>query len=514
MIRVMKSNKRVVLYAEVLLAVLYLISIYGKIHLQYDDWGYFCLSYPRPMPENSSRNYQFEDLIQYATNWHYQYAQGRLSFLIIALGINMIGGLWALRFVLTAAIVFIFWWIKKNENAENWREVLSFFIPCMLYGLMGQYLHGAGTYWYVAAWYYVLPIPFVLILWDIIRKERTGIWRWVIAVLAFILGNAQEQIFVLTFSFLALSFLHRKVILKESAKNEMIGMAASLLGAVIILSSPGAWRRMGLADSMGIVDRVLQSGANVVDNLFSTQNFAYMLAFLIGQCILSTFFMRRQKLEGCHVGQKAEKVFGYVHFVVSFALILAFLNTYIENRYEYISITRHDWKRQVFLCVYFFNCVLGIFERYKIKYGDLTRGILTIAAALSVVCLCVFPELSGRCYLPFVLLSFGDLTDLFLEPFEDQNRVISGAFACILVCLLALSGQNLIKAYQKYSEADVVLIRNEEILQQAAVEKQSEVHLYRVPDRQYSIFMDNDFEKSLIRYYFGLDENVVMVYDL
>ena len=514
MIRIMKSNKRVVLYAGVLLAVLYLISIYGKIHLQYDDWGYFCLSYPRPMPENSSRNYQFEDLIQYATNWHYQYAQGRLSFLIIALGINMIGGLWALRFVLIAAIVFIFWWIKKEENAENWREVLSFFIPCMLYGLMGQYLHGAGTYWYAAAWYYVLPIPFVLILWDIIRKEKTGIWRWVIAVLAFILGNAQEQIFVLTFSILALSFLHRKFILKESAKNEMIGMAASLPGAAIILGSPGAWRRMSLAAPMGIVDRVLQSGANVVDNLFSTQNFAYMLAFLIGQCIVSAFFMRGQKLERCHSGQKAEKVFGYAHFVVSFALILVFLNTYFKNKNGYITITRQDWKRQAFLCLYFFICVLGIIERYRIKYGDMTRGILTIAAALSVVCLCVFPELSGRCFLPFILLSFSDLTDLFLEPFENQNRVSRGVFVCILVGFLALSGQNLIKTYQKYSEADVVLTRNEEILQQAAEEKQNEVHLYRVPDIYYSIFMDNDFEKKLIKYYFGLDESVTIIYDL
>jgi len=154
--------------------------------------------------------------------------------------------------------------------------------------------------------------------------------------------------------------------------------------------------------------------------------------------------------------------------------------------------------------------------RRYIKEGyDHRRPMLTFAAYASIGCMALFPHLSGRAYLMFMMLSFVDMLDIFMSAFDLKKRVLICAVTLALAGLCVISVRDMRRTYRNCDRNRIVFEANDAILEAAAQDGgMDEIHLYDYPFREYTAFMDNDSEKTLMRYYYGIDHSRRIIHDL
>lgn len=486
----------------------YLVSVYSVVHPAFDDFGYLCLSYPFPVAEYSSQDYTLMDAVRYAIGPHYQGAQGRVSFLILALGINSVFGLLALKMTFVASILAVCVWTAAQVKKKNGLCMAAVcLLSCVFWGLIGPYVQGNGSYWIAAAWYYLLPFPFFLLLYHLMgAKTPSSGGCAVLFMLSLMLGNALEQWFVLVFSFAALKTAHDKVEGKPLAADVCV-LAGCLLGGAILLGSPASWNRMSSGEPLGFVERFAQSGINVVDSFFFTRNTWFLLAFFLSQFVLPLLQIKREA---------ERRVMPIVHLAGTIAVTGLLVRTRVVHGAW--TTFAQDWGGSVTagLFAYWLLCMVQTIRWHVGEGHDARRPMLTFAAYASIGCMALFPHLSGRAYLIYMMLSFVDMLDIFMSAFYTmRKKTLMGMLAAALAGLCVISVRDMTRTQRNISRNHIIFEANDAMLKAAAEEESNEtIHLYDYPFKEYTAFMDSDYEKALMRYYYGVEHNRGIVHDL
>lgn len=492
----------------VLCFAVYLIGLFNAVHMAFDDFGYFCLSYPFPTQEYSARDYALKDVFRYAVGTHYQNAQGRVSFLILALGINALFGLFALKMTFAGAVLSVCLWTTAQVKKKNgWMMAAAYVLPCIFWGLIGPYVQGNGSYWIVAAWYYLLPFPFFLMIYRLIEVNRPSAARCVtLYFISLLVGNALEQWFVILFSFSVLKLVHDRYS-NHSIAADLSALAGCLTGGAILLGSPASWNRMASEETVGFVRRFIMAGANVVDSFFFTRNTWFLLAFFICQFVLAFLLLKQdRKWRGLDI----------VHLAGTIAVMGMLLRTRIVHGAWTTFAQDYGGVATASLFLYWFLCMIQTIRRYICEGYDVRRPMLTFAAYASIGCMALFPHLSGRAYLMFMMLSFVDMLDVFVSAFyRMKSRVLIGALVLSLAGMCAIGVRDMGRAYRNVSRNQVIFEENDRILYAAAAEGGDEIiHLYDYPFLEYTAFMNNNYEKMLMRYYYDIEVGRPIIHDL
>lgn len=488
---------------------IYLVSQFKKVYIYYDDYGYLSLSYGYVTESVVGDRYNIFQLIDFMYN-HYLVANGRLLYAGLFPFVNMLGGILAIQ-IFMATVVFvihfiIFYEIKKRNNLNNRVTFLLAIFLCLLYGLLSITIHRQGTYWFAASFLYVTPaiifLFFSIMYYKTVKSDKEIDKKMQISLvsLAFIVGFSTEQwlsagiIYIITVIGIK---LYKKIRIKV---YDICIFIFVILGALPILTSPAAKQRMlnsGEFANYSLFEKFTGNTNIIITNFFSNDHKAYLLVFIGALIVLVLNLLEKRK---------GFIWFNILYFLSSLLLLFSVATSKLGN------LINSQNEIVFFILGYFILTIVQLYFFYK-EENNFYPVLIFIAAFASIGCLILVPEIPVRAFIPFYLLSFLILGDIFA-------KIIGGAFnyaVVIIIIIMLMSIPNMKNIYDGYNLNDDILERNSEILYKSSLNGDTSVKLQKLNDILYGCEMlyyeGFEFMGSWMNEYYDLPEDFMYYFE-
>ena len=431
-------GKTAVILACVLIFTLFLgflMKQYSFAHLTHDDYGYATLSYVYWEEGMWGQDFSMEQLVHYLTQ-HYNRWGGRvLSFgqaiLLMQQGTAVIQTFHAC--VITAILLLAFLFAVNSTRLKN-KPVLAA-MACLMFGLIGRGMAVDGLYWYSASILYVVPVIYIFtgawLVWLMMFDTR----QWALSlskfmmmpfacVLFFFGGFSMEQVgigaVVVAGSLLVLATFYRRNLLV--LLYGIPPFLSSIVGCHIMLLAVGNNTRRSLYAAyyaLPFKEQIRTSAQTIINTLFSTNNFSFILLMAATGVLASLLIIRRRKnvftftLAGVH------------GIMASLALVVARRNV----RYEWV--VKYMWIYLVFMAIVITVWLLGSGKKqdyliWAVFFGGLaSQGGCLIAP--------IYPARCALCFFfPLCAVALRGLAEV-LQAFEGRPKSHQIAVACAML---------------------------------------------------------------------------------
>lgn len=495
----------------------FLVMQFSKVFVYYDDFGYLSLSYGNTVPDVIGSKYTLSQLLTFMGK-HYFYSNGRLFYLFLLGFLNMAGGLTAVQvFMATsvlAILVLVHYVVMRHIRPEGWRPVLLAAFICLLYGTIGILIQRLGTYWYAASFLYVVPTAVFLVLAVLYyetAEEEPQTWKKVACILlAFFAAFSQEEWLVAVIGYICMVIAFKILKKRRVRAYDYTTLAASVAGALPILTSPAVKMRMdnnSEFSNLPFIQKVLTNLRNIMNLFFSSDNQNYLAILLLALMALGAYMLVKR---------------------MRFPLIngLYLLVTAALTGYLFLKLNRHvlgpGGHSEIMIWVLFFYLIAAAVQIIRVLYdrNQVLLGMIFLASILTLACLVVVPEIPQRVLLPFIYLSYALLGYLFCLILLERKSVVWGLAG--LAVLAAVSVPNLKNIYRGYRINYEVHMYNDSVIRDSVRrirggEEIKEIKLFQNPDPLCSCEMVYDENFSYMIFwmdeYYDLPSDVELKYE-
>ncbi len=518
-----------------LMFYIYLLMQFSKVFIYYDDYGYLSLSYGYNVLELTGSDYNLFQALEYIGH-HYFDSNGRLLSMLLYLLLYMAGGLKLVQIFMATAVLgvaVLSYALVARQFHKHWRRgsmwkaapVMTAAFICFLYGFIGILVHRLGTYWFAAAFLYIVPaitvIAFAWMYYETVYRKRSRSWWIGCGCLAFLAGFSQEQWMVGTIALIFGVWGYKYYVAKLEGsdrlsplrRGDLAVLAAAIGGALPILTSPAARRRMEQNSAFAersFVQKILYNIDAITRLFFAPSNQKYIYIFLFLLIIMTIVMIKRG------YGKKI------VHVLFLGASAAAGIYVFVQVRVFYHGQSSQYASWVVWMLFVYILWMSAQIMYYLFSTGNELQSLIYGAAFFSMACLTVVPELPDRVLLPFMLLSFSLAGCIFCDAFMRKGRFWVVGVA-VLLGTGAVGGASMRTIYGGYSANWLVHQYNDAVIRQAVDrihggEKVTEVHLYQLLDNLCSNEMPYNPNFSFMIYwmdqYYDLPEDVELVYDV
>lgn len=447
---------------------LYLIFQYQQVFLYYDDYGYMSMTYGYDYRNSGSSNRIYNIL-----NWVYHSyfdVNGRIfSNILLVLSANL-GGLEFMRIIMPICICMVYYFIIKIiDSTTNCKSGwLRNLLILTTYGLFSIDVCKYGMYWFAAAYGYVIPVLFFLILIYIYRKPGriNCIFQF---ALTFILCISSEQAIAMTIIWI-ISNNVADFISEHKVKSKYLSLfIVSIIGCAIFIGSPASRSRLV---SSGTYEKSFLG--SLIQNI-SNMMLDIKCLGLAMQCAL-IFSLLYACISLLHKTGRKINILGIIYSGVIFTLN-------IFHGCQVVQI-----KQSLYISFWFILIImLFIYGFWLCIMSDLRVALAFLSMYASMGVMVLMPYTPMRTFIPFIFLFI--LFGGFLFTALEGRFIKVSALVCIGALAIS-SVKNIATIYKGYHENVQVLTLNHSLLEQASdkIEKGMEIdciYLYKMVNENY-----------------------------
>lgn len=182
----------------------------------------------------------FSDFL-YFLRYHYNFANGR-TWVHVLLTAFLRFGVYPWRVFMPLCFTSTVYLIARlvSPSAQTLQKTLAWTCAAFLCVHIGVY--NSTLFWETGSFNYILPAPFLCLLFLSLQKEKH---LWCTPVLGFLCGSSMEQFGMITFGCLLLWLLYREIRLKERAHRMwyIVSLLTTLAGLLTLVLSPSVRAR-------------------------------------------------------------------------------------------------------------------------------------------------------------------------------------------------------------------------------------------------------------------------------
>ena len=501
------KNKKVILVFACFF--FYLLLQNHFMWLFHDDYGYASLSYLTKFEGNRGLNASLIDVINFLI-FHYQNWGGRVLWFFVEIILLKLGlPIYRLfQSVLTLGMfILIYKIIKKKANIEN-SKVALFCVLC--YGLFEIVLLRGGVYWITASVLYFLPLfPLLLFIYLYDGNNKNILC----GILIFISTWAQEQVAVLSISYIFLYTIHNWIVLKNKNKKDIIMCCISLLAFLILMLSGGTASRTGNYSDFYNLPIYLKFGRNaasIILNNFGKYTKLFTYVFLLSSIYITC--ENRNKIKN--------KLLNSISIIST--LIILMLTIITEEGYftSLYIFSNSDVYKGILLIVFIIQLSLILYNILYYFYEKKQYVIIYIfiAALLSQISMLVAPYFPLRSATMFELMCFVIFTYVFADILKNKKLNIYA----ILLPMIIVSTFNLTKITYGYYINNDEQKYNDKILKETSKKIKNGknikfVNLRKLQNHYYGIEQPYDegfdYIAYYMKFYYDIPQSVEFIYE-
>lgn len=485
---------------------LFLYIQHQFVYMYFDDYGYASLSYGWS-GNYKGMDYSLRDILRYLL-WHYFCWGGRVFyyfFMIVALKT----GLWFIQIfqaVIIFGITFFSYLLLKTED-EN-KNVKLAFLLCMFYGMIGLTTFNEGLFWYAAASSYVWPLlPFfagIFVQKRMLKGEESKRNLILSSVLFFCAGFSQEQVAVLVFVYIVLSYGFVWFIEKRKVKGAWQNILAGALGSGLVILAPGNFVRAGTENNLAFSElsfggKILENFPKILEINLGKDNAIFVLMLLLSGVLIAYKLLQKAKdIKKVWAGNLALSIFFSIGVIVSWVdifpvwmentLLVGWILLYCGN------VTIYFWSAQkVVLLTLFYG-------------GICSQGMMIVS-----------PTIPMRCHILFEFILHMIVAVIFVEFMPDSRSRINLA---VLYLLGGISLYNIVPITVGYYENyKIQQINNYKLIEKSkrieAGMDCNAIVLYRLKDDRFASQMpyNVDFIQYWLKNYYEIPQEVSLIWE-
>ena len=483
----LKENKSVVLIFLIIFIMLLFQNL--SVSMYYDDFGNASLSYGYVTPNVAGSDYNFSQIMEWSSQIYNTWG-GRIlyaNFIIPLLKFGITRYMVVQTFVM-AALFFVMYKISnKITNSKN-----NIFVPIVMFALyMGidMTFLKHGVYWASASILYVWPmLPLFTLIYAYIsvidkikekKKINICIYLPIMIILSFLTCFSQEQIGIAMIVFFIMYILidHIKEIKKYIVVDGIL-LLSSIASYLALFLAPGNWVRMNTNDefnNFSLFEKISNNFTPIIRSIFSVNMINILI--IISICMLILIFKIVKD------NSKKNKKYMLLYTIPIILIVLAIIFVFTDNGYIYVT-----------ACIVWLLSFLVI----SLLYVKNTKSVgiviaLEFAAAASVFCLLISPNMPNRVLLPLIFILILIISATFKNLFDKGNRTLKLVMIIWIGILLVYGTKLYLKTYRGYNENYTINELNFRILSSYNGEDKTIV-LYKLKDSWYASTMPYDEE--------------------
>ncbi len=457
-----------------LLFFVLIISQYLNVFIYFDDYGFASLSYSNSIEGVDGLNYTLSQLFKFLYLYYMDWGGRVISFgtEVLLLKNGVIVMQIAMAITVTLILFFTYMIINLYTNKNKW---ITSFLLCGLYGLIHIGMLRDSFYWYTSAVIYVMPfMPYLVGFYfycNQIQKEiknhyeptknkLTLVKKILIAFILFVASFSQEQVSIsLSFAIMAL-IIYKFVSIKKLYIWDYVNLISSIAGTLLVVFAPGNSKRMEEKIEFYETPIIQRTVANV-DGIFK-EVFGYKFLYIMALYILALLLLGILMI----IKNYGNKIINIFFIVINILLTLVYsiikepIYSFLENRVS----------KNLLLVLLLFYIVFIMFQvtSYYIASQKFILLVVFWASMCTISSMAFIPAITIRCYVPFVILSFGIITSLTTD-FINEIRYGLLVGVIILVLLLPFSYKNYSIIYGGYKANYSYHIQNDKELKDAGL---------------------------------------------
>ena len=501
----LKKNKTKIFF---ICFFIFLIIQSHFIWLFHDDYGYASLSYIPSFVGNRGMNTSILDIIKFLL-YHYQNWGGRVLYFFLEIILLRLGLPFYRLFqsIITFGIFYLIYKIiSKKTKIENFKLAL-FCILC--YGIFEIFVLRGGIFWVTASVLYYFPLlPLLLFIYLYDGKKKIKLC----ALLIFLSTWSQEQIAVLSFSYILLYTIHDYILSKKKNMNNLFMCFSSLIAFLILMLSNGSAVRMSQSTefyNVGIIQKVLYNIPALIINNFGSYTKIFTTVFFI--CGLYLIYINKNYIK--------IKLIYYISFISTYIILifnLFFARGYFENLYYFKDLRMY---RIIILGLFLVQITLVFFNivYYFYKNKDYFYIYIFIAGILSQLTMLVAPYFPTRSVTMFEVMCFIIFAYVFAELLKKKLNI-----NIIIIPFVVICSFNLIKiTYGYYSNYSIHKYNDDELRNVSKKIKNGEkieiINLKKLHNPLYGIeepYTEGfDYIIYYMKYYYDLPQEIEFIYE-
>lgn len=423
-----KFNKdKIVNYIPIIPFVIFFVLMilqFLNVFVYYDDYGFASLSYSNSIDGVNGLHYNLGQLIKFLYLYYIDWGGRVISFGTEALLLK--NGVIVMQIAMAITVTLIVYFLYKIVNIYNTKNKwFTAIAVCSLYGLIHIGMLRDSFYWYTSAVIYVMPfMPYLMGVYyyanninkqinnkkeeNKIDENRNSkiviIKNIVIALILFIAAFSQEQV-AISLSFIVIAIMVLKYInLKKIQIWDYINSIAVILGTIFVVFAPGNTKRMEEQIdfyNLPLVSRTLSNVDSIFKEVFGYKFIYIMTAYVLALTLISIVMITKNY---------GIKIINVIFLLTNVILSVLFvfkkepLYNLLENR-----VSKNSIMLLIFIYIMFIIIQITIYYLYSKKPIML---ILFFASMCTISSMAFIPAITIRCYVPFVILSFGIIVDL------------------------------------------------------------------------------------------------------
>ncbi|WP_099469823.1 DUF6056 family protein [Konateibacter massiliensis] len=458
------KQQNIVKYIPILPFLIFFILMvfqYLNVFVYYDDYGFASLSYSNSIEGVNGLHYNLGQLFKFLYLYYMDWGGRVISFGTEALLLK--NGVIVMQLAMSLTVTLIMYFLYKIITIypvkNKWFPAIA---VCSLYGLIHIGMLRDSFYWYTAAVIYVMPfMPYLIgayfysanvmkeIRGEDISQKFLVFRRIVVAVILFIAAFSQEQVAISLSFFIAAVTVYKYIKQKKLSRWDIINTGAACLGTIFVVFAPGNSKRMDEKIEFyntPLVQRTLANVDSIFKEVFGYKFIYIMTAYILALVLISVVMLLKNY---------GNKIVNIVFLVINTLLFILYilikepLYYFLENK---ISTS--------FVMLTIFLYIAFIMTEVTIYYLSVKKQILLFlfwASMCTIASMAFIPAITIRCYVPFVILSFGIITDL-ATTFVEQVKYGIFAGALMLLLILPFSYKNysvILDGYQVNSAANI-----------------------------------------------------------
>ncbi|MFA9399211.1 MAG: DUF6056 family protein [Clostridiaceae bacterium] len=430
-------------YIPIIPFIIFLILMilqFINVFVYYDDYGFASLSYSNSIDGVNGLHYNLPQLIKFLYLYYRDWGGRVISFgteaLLLKNGVIVMQI--AMAITVTSIVYFLYKIIEIYKVTNKWFTSIAI---CSLYGLIHIAMLRDSFYWYTSSVIYVMPfMPYLIGVYyyanninkQIINNKENDANKWdvikniMIAFIIFIAAFSQEQV-AISLSFMIVGLAVFKYInLKKFNLWDIVNSISVLIGTILVVFAPGNTKRMDEQIdfyNLPLVSRTLSNVDSIFKEVFGYKFIYIMTAYVLALALISIVMI---------IKKYGIKLINFIFLIINTLLFLLFvfkeepLYNFLENKISKNLI-------MLFIFLYFVFIVIQI-TIYYIKSKKQIMLILFFASICTISSMAFIPCITIRCYVPFVILSFGIIVDL-ATTFVDNVKygIIVGVIMLLLI---------------------------------------------------------------------------------
>ncbi|RDY30232.1 DUF6056 family protein [Lachnotalea glycerini] len=438
-------KENIVKYISIVSFLIFFILIliqYLNVFVCYDDYGFASLSYSNSIEGVRGLHYNLRQLIKFLYLYYIDWGGRVISFGTEALLLK--NGVIVMQIAMALTVTLIMYFLYKIITIypvkNKWFTAIA---VCSLYGLIHIGMLRDSFYWYTSAVIYVMPfMPYLIgvyfyantvnrqIVSDNNFKPEKNLMFYIknilIAFILFIAAFSQEQVAISLSFMIASLMIYKYLILKKLNLWDYINTASTILGTLLVVFAPGNSKRMDEQINFynsPLIARTLTNVDSIFKEVFGYKFIYIMTAYIMALALISMIMI---------IKNYGSKILNILFLLIN--MIILCLSLFLKMPL-YAALENQLNKNLVMLLI--FTYISFIIVQLTIYYLSVKKQIMLIlfwASMCTIASMAFIPCITIRCYVPFVILSFGIITDLATTFIENiKYGIVFGMIMLLLI---------------------------------------------------------------------------------